>query len=126
MIEKFEYEKHGAMIGEWLKAKGLPLPEFKFLPDCGIVVDDTACGFLIKTNSCVAWIDNIVGNPAKTPEERDAALKLMVKELERIAKVLEFECVFVLANLETQKERLTALNYGYFGQYDVFAKMLGE
>lgn len=96
-IEKFDYDKHAVMVNTWGEKHDFPLPPKNFLSNVGFVVNETACGFLYTTNSDLAWIEWVFGNPEKTREERTLGIDLLMKLLEATAKEAGCRAIFTSA-----------------------------
>lgn len=92
------------------------------LSNTGLVVNDTAIGFLFKTNSKTAYIDNIVTNPAKTSQERDVSLAVLITNLGIMAKDSGFKLLTVLSNTSNMDKRLFTLGYKSSGAYSLYYK----
>ena len=68
-------------INEWFKANNWPTFQEEALPKTGYIADNTAAGFLYKTDSKFAVMEWIVTDPSQSPERRNAALDAVVKAL---------------------------------------------
>lgn len=86
MIVPFDYEVHGPMVSGWLMRHSFPLLPPEMLPKTGVMIDDTACGFLYLTDSKVGWMEWIFANPEKTKEERAEAIDRVIQWLEQQAR----------------------------------------
>jgi hypothetical protein len=93
-IIPFSYEEHAERVNEWGERHHFPLPPPDLLPDIGMMVDDTAVGFLYSTNSKLGWIEWIFANPEKTPEERKEAIDTLLSALEKAAIIRGMKVLF--------------------------------
>lgn len=93
-ITQFNYEKHADEVMKWGSKHKFPLPAKEFLPETGIMVDDSAVGFVYLSNSNLAWIEWIFSNPEKSPDERKEALDLLMSTLEKIAIAHGMKAIF--------------------------------
>jgi hypothetical protein len=71
---------------EWLKGHGKKPISLGLIPTTGLVVDQTAMGFLYLTNSGAAWIENLVSNPGASATSVALAINEIVEELVEMAK----------------------------------------
>ena len=124
MITPYTHEKHYEPLKKWLAHRGIKIPPRAMFSDFGYCVNDTAIGFLFKTNSRQAFIDNIAANPEKSKPERDLALRALYKELEDEARRCGYLLVTTLSNLETMKSRFENTGYRPFGTVTLFFKSL--
>lgn len=96
--ERFEYDKHYPELSVWLSHYGWPEIAPHMLPSFGSVSinnDQMVCvGFLYKTDSSVALLEWVVGNPDAPFEIRAEGIKSVVKALLKEAKRDGFEAVF--------------------------------
>ena len=113
------------MVKSWLAHRKMAPPEQRLFSSTGFVVDDTAIGFLMVTNSKQMYIDHIVANPARSSKERDEALKTLFHALEVAAREAGALLVTVLANLPVMSERLSKVGYHKHGDYSLYYKQLG-
>lgn len=74
LIRKFDLEKDYNTINEWSIARNLgPIPK-ELLPKIGFIVDNVACGFVIQTDTKVAYGEFLISNPTSTKEQRNVAI----------------------------------------------------
>ncbi len=103
MTESFNYEKHSKLVRAWGKKHRFPLPPKQMLPAIGYVVNEAACGFLYLTDSKIALLEWVFGNPEKTKEERAEALDVLFSLLEKTAKELKYEMLFTMAGTDAYR-----------------------
>ena len=88
-LEVFEAEKHYTIISKWWDSHGWPTIPLGSLSQLGMIVfkDDIplACGFLYDTDSDMAILEWIVGNPDADHEDRGEGLDLVIESLGLIA-----------------------------------------
>jgi hypothetical protein len=125
MIESYSNHKHYSMLVSWLKARGIAEPNASLFSNYGLVVDGIALGFLFKTNSKQAYIDQIATDPNSDPKGRDFALKVLIEELCSEAKQKGFKVITILASLDKMKTRLTELKFTRIGDYTLYFKNMG-
>jgi hypothetical protein len=82
---QFNYEQHASMVNKWAEKHSFPLPPKEYLPETGLIVEDTAAGFVYLSNSNLAWVEWIFSNPEKSPEERQESIDSLMSTLEKIA-----------------------------------------
>ncbi len=87
MFERFDIDKHGPIIGQWYRDRGLLIEgdgDAALYPPTGFVVNGILASFVYLTNSALAYIDNTVADPHSSKEARRAAtqemLPLLVEE----------------------------------------------
>lgn len=73
-IEDFEPAKHLPLIDAWYLARGKQPFDAKCYPHIGYVVEQTAAGFLMQTDTDLCMIDLLVSNPALGVTKRVHAL----------------------------------------------------
>lgn len=125
IIESYSQKEHLPLLTRWLKAHGLkPRPEL--LPaDSGFVADGCAIGFLVRTNSRRAEIDNVAADPGVTPARRDAALKALFLHLEAMARSEGYLVITALATLPAMRRRFEGRGYARHGEYGLYHRNLG-
>lgn len=73
-------------IRSWLVLRGLkPKHELKF-PPIGLIVDDVAAGFLVKTDARYAMLEYFVCNPYASREDKNNAFHEIIRNLTLEAK----------------------------------------
>ncbi len=92
----------------WYQMTPLALP---FLPPTGFVVDGVAMGFLYKTDSKMAWIENLSANPVLPREQRTCGLDLVVAAIIEESRAQGFEVLIGYTNVQAVIDR--ALNHGF-------------
>lgn len=125
VVETYSNARHYEMVCRWLAHRGMPNPDKRLFSPTGFVVDETAVGFVMLTNSRQMYIDHIAADPTKTPKQRDVALCFLIKALEDIARSHGAILVTVLANLPAMKKRFEKLGYLKHGDYTLYFKQLG-
>ena len=85
-------------IGPWYEEKGDFLNEEWIPKGTAFVVEDAksdliACGFLLLTNSGIAFMEFLATNPKKSELEQGKALRFLTLELEKLSKQLGFQVI---------------------------------
>ena len=124
LVERYSDKKHFYMLTRWLKARGVPEQDRHLFSDYGLCVDGIAIGFLFKTNSAYAYIDNAAADPEVSKETRDIAVRKLFLLLEAEAVKCGYKILFVLANLVTMEKRLRDIGYYEMGEYSYYAKRI--
>ena len=113
--EFFEYNKHVTVVNGWLTHRGWPELSRDMIPETGIVVssglEPVACGFLYKTDSNIAILEWVVGNPFVTHEIRASGLDFLIKSLLKIGKSYGFSFAFSYTKNERLLEKYRATGF---------------
>jgi hypothetical protein len=109
MIEMYDREKHLEMIGQWYDRRGQKRVLEYLYPPTGFVVPDTAAGFLAKTDSGFAIMENFISNPQAYEVDREVALKSIIFELEHVA--LEAGYQYLMAYSDSER-------IGFYADFD--------
>ncbi len=84
------------LIGTWYEEKGDFLNEEWIPKGTAFVVEDDgplACGFLLLTNSGLAFMEFLATNPKRAEFEQARALRFLTLELEKLSKQLGFQVI---------------------------------
>jgi hypothetical protein len=107
-------------LNAWWKAKNVACgPDFSFDPrmlPSGVVVSgedgtDLAVGFLYRTDSAIAWIEWVCGNPDAEPGARGTAVDKVIDTLLTEAKNQGYLVAFTASNLPALNSRLEKHGY---------------
>lgn len=89
-----DLDKDHETLLKWWKGYSWPAVPKDALPQNGIMIEDLCAGFIYKTDSSIAWIEWIIGNPEASPQERRNALEALIPELVRKAREMGFKSIF--------------------------------
>ncbi|WP_426752965.1 hypothetical protein [Myxococcus sp. Y35] len=101
---------HYAQFESWLKVRDDSMPP-ETLPQTGFIIPGKAVGFLYRTDSCIAMIENLVAAPGLSKEERSEALDLVVKAIMAEAKKLGFTLLMGYTQLDAVVKRAERLGF---------------
>lgn len=122
MVRAYSHSEHFPLLREWFTARQMPVPRPELLPDCGFVALGVAIGFLIKTNSKIARIDNVIVLPEADEKTRDAALLCLFDALEGEAKRSGFVMIEAFPGGAKMVARFARCQYRKFGEYTLMFK----
>src|SRR5688572_25462795 len=103
-------EEHFEQIRDWLRFRKEDIVP-KALPENGFIIPGKAAGFLYRTDSSVAWIENIVAAPGLSREERSEAVDAVIAAVIERAKELGFELLVGYTVLDVVVKR--AQHFGF-------------
>ena len=87
--KKFDINTDMPAILKWLHTHNVHIPGDD-MPETGIIAQDAAgpiaCVFLRKCEGGYAQVDGMTSNPERSPQERDAALHMLTRHIEYLAK----------------------------------------
>lgn len=91
----YNHDKHYEIISTWWTAWKWDIIPTVALPENGIVIYSDCgiplcAGFIYKTDSCIAWIENIISNKSAPKDKRGGAVDFLIKALCERAKELGF------------------------------------
>ena len=110
------------IINEWaLKRDSSPFL-IHDLPEYGLIHEDVAAGFLYKTDSFVALLENFISNPNISFERRESILKRIAIELMQKAKDLGFTKIYAITDKNQIKKYCNELEFKHIGHYEIFGK----
>jgi hypothetical protein len=104
-VEKFIPEVHYSDVSTWWQGHGWPIIPMNLLPSRGFIVPGLAAGFLYSTDSSLAWMEWIVGNPHASAKQVYVAIKNIVEKISDTATEDGFDTVFT-AIRQTGLEKL--------------------
>lgn len=96
----------------WTSHKMPPIPGTS-LPQVGFIVEGVGAGFLYKTDSDVAWIENYITNSDTTFADRSEAQDLITAALLAAAGEAGYRRIVACTTVQTVATR--ALNAGFHG-----------
>ena len=110
-VERFQPDLHYATFCAWTRWYEMtPLP-IQFLPQSGFVVDGVAMGFMYRTDSKMALIENLAANPKLPRETRTQGLDAVVTAIAEEGRALGFEVLIGYTNVNAVIQR--ALRHGF-------------
>lgn len=89
-----DYDK----IKGWWESYGWPPVQPHMLSSTGMVVEDLCAGWLYQTDSSIALLEWVVGNPAADKEERGKAIDFLIETATKLAKLNGFKLMFTFTN----------------------------
>lgn len=105
-LVEFNARKHYSEIRAWWGNQAWTSVDLEMLPKNGFVVElgETmiCAGFLYSSDSSIAWMEFVVGNPQLSHTERGLGLNLLISGILSKARELGFKAVFT----STQHDRL--------------------
>jgi hypothetical protein len=78
-VERYVTERHYDAFCKWMRFYEIDPIEPGYLPSTGFVIEGLACCFLYRTDSKLALIEGLVGNPYAPKAESSRALDLVVE-----------------------------------------------
>lgn len=111
-------------ICQWFEAREMSRPNRKDLPKVGMIEDGVAAGFLVQTDSSVAFLEFFVSNPAAGRKKRKRSLDSIADELVKVARSFKFKMIQAGTNLGATQ--MTALGAGlkFSGMVSMFSRAL--
>ena len=99
-------------IETWMKgySSETAVPEL-WLPDTGFIIDDLSCVFIYKTNSNIAYIEVLTGNPKAEKETKNIAINKVFEHAVAFAKEIGYKFVFAFVEKEYVENRLITLGF---------------
>ena len=99
MIRKFKtVEDYPTIAKWWVRHSWVPVP-IQGLPGTGLVSEidgkPVAAGWLFLSDSCMAWMEYMVGDPDSKFEDRDKGLDEVVEGLSDVARGLGYKIIMV-------------------------------
>lgn len=123
-IERYQHKKHGLVVRSWLASRGIPMPAEELLFDTGFIVDWKAVGFLCKTNSKTAYIDQVATRPGLPTVEKEQLLSKLFERLEMEARRCGFKHLLALAGSKNMGLRFIKRGFFPAGSYTLVLKEL--
>jgi hypothetical protein len=114
---RYVREEHFEQIRDWMRFRNEDLVP-GVLPENGFIIPGKAAGFLYRTDSSVAWIENLVAAPGLSREERSQAADAIVAAVIERATELGFELLLGYTVLDVVVER--AKRFGFLHIADGF------
>ncbi|GHG84957.1 hypothetical protein [Comamonas sp. JC664] len=123
-LEPYVPELHFEHIKAWLQSwDEIVTPDG--LPQTGFVVPGKAAGFLYRTDSSLALIENLVAAPGLSKEERNEAVDLVVAAICKEATRLGFKILLGTTQLDAVVKRAEKHGFIYVdGGFHVIALRL--
>ncbi len=103
------------ILEAWWAIHKWPAPPANLLPPNGLIIDGKAAGFLYLTDSPIAWLEWVVGNPLCDKIERGQAVDRLIRGLLQRAQELGKTMVF-----SSTSQRTLA------GRYEESGAILGD
>ncbi len=109
--ERYVAERHYDDFCKWLRFYEMGPTDPSFLPATGFVVEGLACCFLYRTDSKVALIEGIVGNPYAPKADASEAIDAVVQATIAEARAQGFGVLQGYTTFEVLAKR--ALRHGF-------------
>ena len=111
---RFVLEQHFEEMLRWFAARGEQMTP-DALPQSGFIIPGKAAGFLYRTDSSMAMIENLVASPELPREERSAAVDAIVLAVADEARRLGFKTLIGSTVLDVVVSRAERLGFLYVG-----------
>lgn len=126
-LRKWNKEKDLPEIQSWFKQwEKYPLPDWWF-PEDVFIVDGVICASYYKTNSKLAYLENVISNPAAPHEFRKIGLGMIGEHVFKLAKEDGFKVVLGWTNNKSvsQNSKEHGMKVSEH-KYAVLSKLLGD
>lgn len=111
-------------INGWLTARKAKPVGAENWPRVGMIVEGLAAGFLIQTDTPVAFLEHFVTNPAANLSDRRMALSEIALTLERIAREKGFKRVAAITQSVPILKVASSLGYVFLQNVEMVGKEL--
>lgn len=98
-------------LKKWLGDRNLGDIPKDYLPEVGLIVPGLAVGFLLTTDTPLAFLEYFVSNPLANQDDRQEAIYQIAKELIEYAKHIGVEIVQMNSTAKTIIDQ--AVNLGF-------------
>ncbi len=124
--EPYVPEQHFEQVRAWLRFRDEEMtPEA--LPRTGFIIPGKVAGFLYRTDSSVAWIENLVAAPTLEREERNKLVDAIVTAISQKAKALGFKRLVGYTVLDVVVRRAKRHGFQHVGGgFELIALQLGD
>lgn len=95
----------------WWLGNSWPVAPIDCLPPTGFIVDEYCVGYLYLTNSNIALLEWVVGNPKADKEKRSLALDFLLEELIESARAAGKKAIFSTTKNKKFSDRLVKHNF---------------
>lgn len=109
-------------IKSWLIKRDRSYPQADNLPTIGLIVDDVACGFLIKTDTKTAIMEYFISNPDASIFKINEAIDLIILGLTELAEDNGFKYIKCDSNLRSIQRKALKNGFIPIGNYHNFIK----
>lgn len=99
------------VLKTWWEARGMDYIPERFLSGFGVMVENVASGFIYKTDSCMAIIENFISNPNTPKEIRDQAIDQIIQLLLDYAATQGIESLVAFSDLPVIIERAKKFSF---------------
>ncbi len=110
-IEPWDPARHFATYEKWMRFYDLPTAGPEAMPRTGFVIDQLAMCFLIRTDTPLAIIEGLVGNPWLPRAQVDAALDAVVSEVIAAARAEGFRVLQGTTEFQAVVDRALELGF---------------
>lgn len=100
MVRRYRDEDFD-QVRQWLIDRNMKVFHPAILPKTGFIVDEVAVVFLYRTDSDIAYMENLISNPKSRDTDRDDAINQLVEVTFLAATQLGFK--FVMAMTKNPK-----------------------
>lgn len=107
---------HIEVCRDWISRRGLPMPPDDVFSSTGFVVEGVAAVWLYITNSTMAYLDHLIGNPDVAREERSAGLDAVITKALVVAHALGRRLAVAMVDNPAVERRLVRLGLSVTGR----------
>ncbi|SRR6266498_2750518 len=111
-------------INSWYSARGLPEITSQEIPITGYIHHGIAAGFLIRTDTCVCYLEGFITNPEASRTDRSKALDDIVAMLLTRDETTGYRVVTVITKHDTIRRRAKKLGFFTVGDYTLLTRKL--
>lgn len=112
-------------VNRWYAARGDPALPITMLPEIGIIEEDTAAGFLYRTDApAMAMLDSFVSNPEAPLRARATALREIAQRLIELAGAGGIRHIMALCKSRGIERLASRMGLHPVGMYVVVGKEL--
>lgn len=111
-------------VSGWMAKRHQNMPPSYLLPPTGLIVDNTAVGFLIKCDNDMGILDFFMSNPDIPKEIRQSALDDIMFAIILTAKRLGIEQLYCNSNIQATRALAEKHGFKSLGDYTSFAREL--
>ncbi len=112
------------LINSWYEKRNLQPVDKIFLSSNGYIVDDIVAVWLYKTDSSIAWIENLITNPDAKTYERSRSIDYLLIHVCNEARSMGFKAIIGLTKLAAVSNRCKSLGFKTIENYKFLSKSL--